>query len=459
MTYDHSFSFLSAVEGLPKSFRDQDIDVELPSDVDDEFVTATGYLLSLPGEPTGMTAFVSLVKVVRVLSNTLEMLYTTTDRRRCVTKIASINRQLDQWVHTLPDHLQIYHPATATEPEDMFEGLGSLEPAVLFLHMTYFYVCIAVHRVALSFPPSVPQYKVSLVQCMKAAKELIYLASRFRAYLLVFEINPGGYVYTLWSCGLLLAFGLWGVQKDGGSTSHVQDAEKDAKSLAMECVEVLRYLAACGCTSARARADNLGGIIASADPMFPTSDDGRLVSGGNTGGASIPDGTAVRVNTIQSRSSETPSSQPCYQLPDAPSPFTSTLQELSTSLVASHDSQIHPSQSPADIHGGVPAQAPVGPSSSTVMEGFNGDFSLLLPSSFDRFDNFTYGPPPTDVVGLQSIGGLWDDPIFQLPSDTGILSPTFAAFQAGDVTSSVGSVGLDGESSRKRQRLNTGSDG
>ncbi|KAF2187050.1 hypothetical protein K469DRAFT_686261 [Zopfia rhizophila CBS 207.26] len=95
-----------ALEGLPKSFRDEGIDIELPSDVDDDFVTLKGYLLSLASEPTGMTMFVSIVKGCRILSNTFERLYRTTDRRKTLTEIASIDLQLGQFAQTLLEHLQ-----------------------------------------------------------------------------------------------------------------------------------------------------------------------------------------------------------------------------------------------------------------------------------------------------------------------------------------------------------------
>ncbi|EER45621.1 transcriptional activator protein FacB [Histoplasma capsulatum var. duboisii H88] len=198
-------NFVSAIHGLPKSFRDQDIDVEHPSDVDDDFVNSSSYLLSLPGEPTGMLTFVSLIEVVRILSNTLEILYTTTDRRQTVTKIKTIDRLLDQWIHTLPDHLQLDSTPFSQPPPAFGDTRTLIEPSIAFLHISYLYIRLSAHRVALSFFPSQPHYCISLVKCMDIAKDLVFLNSHSRRFLLVFDVNPGSHVYTLWTYAFVAA--------------------------------------------------------------------------------------------------------------------------------------------------------------------------------------------------------------------------------------------------------------
>ncbi|OAT04056.1 transcriptional activator protein [Blastomyces gilchristii SLH14081] len=255
-------NFVSAIHGLPKSFRDQDIDVELPSDVDDDFVNTSGYLLSLPGEPTGMLTFVSLIKVVRILSNTLEILYTTTDRRQTVTKIKMIDRLLDQWIHTLPDHLQL-GPDAFTQPPLSADGVLTLiEPSIAFLHISYLYTRLSAHRVALSFFPSQPQYRTSLMICMDVAKELTFLNSRSRRCLLVFDVNPGSHVYTLWTCGLLSLFGIHGFQNENQKFELSTKSSDDAKASLSACVDLLDALVAAGRDGEKVRSDNLRYISA-----------------------------------------------------------------------------------------------------------------------------------------------------------------------------------------------------
>lgn len=248
-------SFLSTIEGLPKSFRDQDIDVEPPSDVDDEFVNNQEYLLSLPGEPTRMVLFQSLVKVARILSKTLEILYTTTDRRRTITKIGTIDRLLDQWTHTLPDHLQL-DPCLMTQPVD--ENV-QIEPSLAFLHLVCLYTRFIAHRVAVSFPPTTPQYRPQLARCTEIARNLIYLNSHARRWLLAFDVNPGAHVYTIWSCGLMSLFGFSEVKAAGSSISG---PDNDAsKAVVGDCIQLLKYLVAAGKTGEQIRVYNLTEVM------------------------------------------------------------------------------------------------------------------------------------------------------------------------------------------------------
>ncbi|OAX82596.1 hypothetical protein ACJ72_03049 [Emergomyces africanus] len=255
-------NFVSAIHGLPKSFRDQDIDVELPSDVDDDFVNPSGYLLSLPGEPTGMLTFVSLIKVVRVLSNTLEILYTTTDRRQTVTKIKTIDRLLDQWIHTLPDHLHLDSGALTQPPSSADGALMLIEPSIAFLHLSYLYTRLSAHRVALSFFPSQPQYRISLIKCMEVAKEIISLNSRARQYLLAFDVHPGSHVYTMWTCGLLSLFGLQDYQNETQKLDLSEKSQNDARTSLLTCIDLLDTLVAAGRDGEKVRSDNLRSISA-----------------------------------------------------------------------------------------------------------------------------------------------------------------------------------------------------
>jgi hypothetical protein len=243
--------------------RDQDIDLELPSDVDDDFVTTAVYLLSLPGEPTKMLIFVSLIKLGRILSNMLETLYTTTDRRRCATKIENIHRQLDQWHFTLPEHLQIRHVPTTPDVDEEADAPDIIDAPILYLHLLFLYIRIAAHRVALSFPESSPFFRKSLLQSMVASKQLIEVVHRHKNHLLVFETNPGAYNYTLWTSGLIMIFGLNEFREATRATmpASLKLAIDHALSTTRTCCKVLDFLASCGLYGAKARAENLRALM------------------------------------------------------------------------------------------------------------------------------------------------------------------------------------------------------
>lgn len=439
-----SDSFISAIDGLPKSFRDQDIDVELPSDVDDDFVNSEEYLLSLPGEPTGMLLFLSLVKVVRVLSNTLEILYTTTDRRQTVTKIQTIDRLLDQWVHTLPDHLQL-DPVAAQPPCDDTR----IEPAVAFLHLTYFYVRFAAHRVAISFQPTAPQYRTSLLRCMEIVKEIICLNSHCQRHLLVLDVNPGSHVYTLWSCGLMSLFGLWEIKTTEGLDFNFE-VEEDAKAAAKACVGLLKSLVASG-RDEQVRVDNLMDIIA----------------------ATWPD---IRASATQTTQPPVSGPWPTTSTPQNPSqqvptPFTQLLQPMymdqttpqpQHDLVSSNSRGNSESQSPHIPRLDVPATSP------SLMESFNIDFSSAFSHAYERFQTNPLpvtNNPDTHNQGnstmsaqqqhqQENTGQIWDDPVFNLTSMMSVVVEENINLNMN--ASSAGHEG-QGQPSKKRARADVDS--
>ncbi|PGH03705.1 hypothetical protein AJ79_07287 [Helicocarpus griseus UAMH5409] len=391
-------NFVSAIHGLPKSFRDQDIDVELPSDVDDDFVNSSGYLLSLPGEPTGMLTFVSLIKVVRVLSNTLEILYTTTDRRQTVTKIKTIDKLLDQWINTLPDHLQL-DPNALTRPPLRSTSDTLIELSTAFLHLAYLYTRFSAHRVALSFFPSEPQYRISLVKCMEFSKELIFLNSRFRRHLIAADVNPGTHVYTLWSCGLVSLFGLHEF-RNGKRIELSTKEEDDAKTSASTCIEALDDLVAAGRVGEKVRADNLRTISAAISenrqiPENTSQADRREAWYQRPPPPSIPPQQQKQHNMDIAQPPST-QQQPSLPAPPTPQPqFPQFLQQLyaqpSPATLPPSDPQLQQQQQPELQSPGLSRlnMSATSPSPSFI-NNFNIDFSSPFAHPYDRLsDTFT----------------------------------------------------------------------
>ncbi|EEH47151.2 uncharacterized protein PADG_03249 [Paracoccidioides brasiliensis Pb18] len=417
-------NFVCAIYGLPKSFRDQDIDVELPSDVDDDFVNQSGYLLSLPGEPTGMLTFVSLIKVVRVLSNTLEILYTTTDRRQTVTKIKTIDRLLDQWIHTLPDHLQL-DPSAFTHPSaSSKETLLLIEPSIAFLHISYLYTRLAAHRVALSFFRSEPQYAISLTKCMEFAKELISLNSRALRHLLVFDVNPGSHVYTLWSCGLLSLFGLPEFLSGEPKIERSPKKESDIKTSVSACVDLLEALVAAGRTGEKVRADNLRCISAGLSESGTIPSPNTLQTDHRESWYQQPPQLMVQPHQQQPQRQQSgdtshvppPSTHtPEILSPPPPPPFPQFLQQTlfghpsPTPPLPTSDSQIQnptqlqPPQPPhlqgIDLHSQSPglSRLAMSANSPAFISNFNIDFSSPLAHPYDRLADAFHSPTSAAV--------------------------------------------------------------
>jgi hypothetical protein len=101
-------SFCSALTSLPVLFREEDIQTEYPVDVDDENVTETGFLPTLPGEPSRISSAIALFGVTRILSKALEQLFPSTPSYDVsFATIRALAGELDEWLQNLPPHLRL----------------------------------------------------------------------------------------------------------------------------------------------------------------------------------------------------------------------------------------------------------------------------------------------------------------------------------------------------------------
>lgn len=88
--------------------REDDIRTEYPADVDDENVTETGFLPTLPGESTRLSSALALFSASRILNNVLEELYPSpAGYEISVSKLHALSEQLDEWSKNLPPHLRL----------------------------------------------------------------------------------------------------------------------------------------------------------------------------------------------------------------------------------------------------------------------------------------------------------------------------------------------------------------
>jgi hypothetical protein len=100
--------FCSASTGIPVLFREEDIQTEYPVDVDDENVTETGFLPTLPGESTRISSAIALFGASRILTKALEQLFPSKSSYEVsVAKIRAVAGELDEWLHNLPPHLRL----------------------------------------------------------------------------------------------------------------------------------------------------------------------------------------------------------------------------------------------------------------------------------------------------------------------------------------------------------------
>lgn len=428
-----------------------------------------------------------------MLSNTLEILYTTTDRRQTVTKINTIDRLLDQWIHSLPDHLQTEHGTLAEASSPDVE----VEHAIAFLRLSYLYTRLAAHRVAISFYPSAPQYAKSLHRCMTKSIEIIRLNSNCRHYVLPFDVNPGSHVYTLWSCGLLLLFGVW--ESRVSETLQLSSSEEsNALEAAYTCIDILEFLAAAGRDGEKTRAENLRSIAVTMSPNKNPLESGisltKKQDNQTVQWSSLSINRRPPERSHTSLSPESPfhhPSLPPTQLtpPMFGDPSVPTGPAPSSGLSApppQHQQQQHPQQQqqPQPHPQPIPSQfqnipqmeiqspglsrMAMAAASPGLAEGFNLDFSSPFAHPYERLGSF----PPLSDTGAhamnvngqfaprdqqQSIRHVWDDPVFNIPPMMQVTPPaqgSSAPYTMDDIIPTPSSSN-DTENFRKRARVGT----
>ncbi|KAJ5578336.1 uncharacterized protein N7459_007300 [Penicillium hispanicum] len=137
--------FSSALTGMPVLLREVDIHTEYPVDVDDENVTETGFLPTLPGESTRISSALALFEASRILNKTLEEGYPSKSVYDVdVSKIRLAAQQLDEWLRTLSPHLRLEF----SQDKPSTNVTSSRSP---LLSLVYYFIRSLIHRPAVCF--------------------------------------------------------------------------------------------------------------------------------------------------------------------------------------------------------------------------------------------------------------------------------------------------------------------
>ncbi|KAG5983544.1 hypothetical protein E4U55_007879 [Claviceps digitariae] len=100
--------FSSATLGLPKLLKEEDIQTEYPSDVDDEYIMENGFQPTLPGEFTRLSSALALFRISRILARILEKNYpSVVNYELSLRQMSSLEVELDAWYENLPMHLRL----------------------------------------------------------------------------------------------------------------------------------------------------------------------------------------------------------------------------------------------------------------------------------------------------------------------------------------------------------------
>ncbi|KAJ5091490.1 hypothetical protein NUU61_006360 [Penicillium alfredii] len=137
--------FCSALTGLPVLLREDDVQTEYPVDVDDENVTETGFLPTLPGECTRISSALALFGVSRILNKALgDFFPSKTGYDIYVSKVRLVARELDEWLQNLPPHLRLEF----SQDKPSTNVTSSRSP---LLSLIYYFIRSLIHRPAVCF--------------------------------------------------------------------------------------------------------------------------------------------------------------------------------------------------------------------------------------------------------------------------------------------------------------------
>lgn len=118
--------YIGAMLGLPQTLSDEDIDQDLPAEVDDEYITENGILPMPQGGTTLMVVFNAHVKLVNMLTKIVRKVYpirakeaqSSLDKSYTVpfSTIREIENDLEEWKSNLAPGLD---PAQESNPKLM----------------------------------------------------------------------------------------------------------------------------------------------------------------------------------------------------------------------------------------------------------------------------------------------------------------------------------------------------
>lgn len=138
-------SFCAVLTGVPVLLGENDVQTEYPVDVDDENVTETGFLPTLPGESTRISSALALFRVSRILNKVLEDLYPSRSRYDVyMSKMRLVAGQLDEWLQNLPPHLRLEF----SQDKPSTNVTSSRSP---LLSLVYYFIRSLIHRPAVCF--------------------------------------------------------------------------------------------------------------------------------------------------------------------------------------------------------------------------------------------------------------------------------------------------------------------
>ncbi|KAJ2970259.1 hypothetical protein NQ176_g8273 [Zarea fungicola] len=237
--------FSAATLGLPKLLREDDLQVEYPSDTDDEYVTEKGFQPTLPGEHTRLSSALALFRATRILARVLEKNYpSATTYDLSLQQMVNLESELDGWYEALPAHLKLRF----AQDKPSTDVTGSRSP---LLALAYYYIRTLIYRPAIGSGLG-SRAAPALMSIAESSKHLFQISELLEERNLSFSfcLNKGD---MLSISALTLLFQVVDLKSDS-------KLARDNQRLVNSVVRAVERLRSPGCVDLRRIASKLLGI-------------------------------------------------------------------------------------------------------------------------------------------------------------------------------------------------------
>ncbi|PVH98528.1 hypothetical protein DM02DRAFT_595836 [Periconia macrospinosa] len=222
--------------GRPVGIPDNSIDVELPTDLDDEYITREGFLKPQRSEtdpPTHVTGAIHVIKLRRLWSKFADNLYPTTTRTGFAQTASSqllagsLRQELEDWHASIPEPID-----SSTNPLSVFASKA-------WFQLAYDHSILLLYRHYITLPPQPGEedsVESAFEECVARSREICLVYRRlYQSPTIQFT---WGSLHILFVSGLTYLYCLW-------KSLRVRNASRpsDVINTCMACNTVLVIIA------------------------------------------------------------------------------------------------------------------------------------------------------------------------------------------------------------------------
>ncbi|KAF4634789.1 hypothetical protein G7Y89_g3317 [Cudoniella acicularis] len=224
-------AYVIAILGLPRTVSDDDIDQEMPLEIDDQYITKEGVLSMPEGQISTIASFNAHSKLGQILGKIVTNVYSTKRMHRDATeeprayvvddgKVREVERDLQQWARDLPMQLQ----PGADSPQKLLRVQHLLRLA--FTHVQLVLYRPFLHYISSARPETSTsdQCYAYAAACVDVGRNVIHNTREMEKQ----DAIAGPYwfsIYTTFCTTLALAFYVWENAEVQGALQTLKDAE------------------------------------------------------------------------------------------------------------------------------------------------------------------------------------------------------------------------------------------